>query len=64
VFWGASLMREPELHRQNARELFALYGEGKVRPHISARYPLARGGEAIRALADRRALGKLVVVMD
>jgi NADPH2:quinone reductase len=37
--------------------------EGKLRPHISARFPLARAGEAIRMLADRKAMGKVIVTM-
>src|SRR5262245_51299196 len=64
VFWGASVAREPKLHEANVRDLFGLYGEGKIRPRISARYPLRDGGKAIRALADRTATGKLVVVME
>jgi hypothetical protein len=31
---------------------------------VSERFPLARGGEAIRRLADRQAVGKLVVMID
>ena len=34
----------------------------KIKPRISQRYPLERGGEAIRALMDRTATGKLVVL--
>ncbi|MGD9966063.1 MAG: NADPH:quinone oxidoreductase family protein [Hyphomonadaceae bacterium] len=64
VFWGASTAREPDLHKGNLRDLFRLYGEGKVRPRISARYSLREGGKAIRALMDRTATGKLVVVME
>jgi len=64
VFWGASTAREPELHKGNVRDLFKLYGEGKVKPRISARYPLRDGGKAIRALTDRKATGKLVLVME
>ena len=64
VFWGASTAREPELHKGNVRDLFNLYAEGKIRPRISARYKLAEGGKAIRALSDRAATGKLVVVME
>ena len=64
VFWGASVAREPKLHEGNVRDLFKLYGEGKVKPHISARYPLKEGGKAIRALMDRTATGKLVVTME
>jgi NADPH:quinone reductase len=64
VFWGASVAREPKLHEENARELFKLYAEGKIRPRVSQRFPLREGGKAIRALMDRTAQGKLVVVME
>ncbi len=64
VFWGASVAREPDLHKGNVRDLFQLYSEGKIKPRISARYPLADGGKAIRALMDRTATGKLVVTME
>lgn len=64
VFWGASVAREPKLHEGNVRDLFKLYADGKIKPRISARYPLAEGGKAIRALMDRTATGKLVVTME
>lgn len=64
VFWGASVAREPDLHKANVRDLFALYAEGKIKPRISQRYPLAEGGKAIRALMDRTATGKLVVTVE
>jgi NADPH2:quinone reductase len=44
--------------------LFRWWAEGKIAPKISATYPLARGGEAIAALRDRQAIGKLVVTLD
>lgn len=64
VFWGGFVARYPDQNAANIDELFALYAAGKIRPRISGRYPLARGGEAIRALMDRQATGKLVVTMD
>lgn len=64
VFWGASVAREPDLHKANTRDLFNMYAEGKIRPRISARYALKDGGQAIRALSDRTATGKLVVTME
>jgi NADPH2:quinone reductase len=64
VFWGASVAREPKLHEGNVRELFKLYSDGRIRPRISARYPLKDGAKAIRALMDRKATGKLVLVME
>jgi NADPH:quinone reductase len=63
VFWGAWLERFPERHQHNMAQLFALYLRGAIRPLVSERFSLARGGEAIRRLADREAVGKLVVMI-
>ncbi len=64
VFWGASMAREPKLHEQNLQDLFRMYEAGKIRPRISRRYALKEAGQAIRALMDRTATGKLVVLME
>jgi NADPH2:quinone reductase len=64
VFWGAAVARDPRAHQQNVKELFALYAAGKIRPHVSEHFPLARAAEAISRLASRQALGKVVVTMD
>jgi NADPH2:quinone reductase len=64
VFWGAFTGKEPERHRQNLAELMGWWREGKLRPHVSATYPLERAGEAIRELADRKAKGKVVVTVN
>jgi NADPH:quinone reductase-like Zn-dependent oxidoreductase len=45
-------------------QLFRWWAEGTIAPKVSATYPLERGGEAIAALRDRKAIGKLVVTMD
>jgi NADPH2:quinone reductase len=64
VFWGSFTERDPAANAENNRELMALYAQGAVRPHVSARYALADAGRAIADLAERRALGKLVVMLD
>jgi NADPH2:quinone reductase len=64
VFLGAMAGREPELARANTAQLAAWLQDGTLRPHVSATYPLERAAEAIRDIADRRAQGKLVVVLD
>jgi NADPH:quinone reductase-like Zn-dependent oxidoreductase len=61
VFWGAFAARDPKANAGHVVELFRLWDEGKIRPHVSATYPLARGGEAIAAMAARQVIGKLVV---
>ncbi|HEV7157863.1 MAG TPA: NADPH:quinone oxidoreductase family protein [Caulobacteraceae bacterium] len=64
VFWGAAVARDPAAHRRNVEALMALYAAGQIKPHVSERFPLAKAGEAITHLAERKALGKVVVTMD
>jgi NADPH2:quinone reductase len=64
VFYGAAVARDPKMNQGLIRELFELYAAGKIRPAISERFPLERAAEAIRHLAARKALGKVVVTMD
>ncbi|MCW1427531.1 NADPH:quinone oxidoreductase family protein [Novosphingobium sp. JCM 18896] len=61
VFWGDFVARTPDLHQQNMAELYAMLTEGRIKPLISARYPLAQGGAAIRAMMDRQVTGKVIV---
>jgi NADPH2:quinone reductase len=64
VFWGAFTQRDPAANAANIRELMDLYARGAIRPTISDRVPLARAGEAIAALAGRKAKGKIVVTIE
>jgi len=62
VFWGAWMARDPKNGIASLRQLAHWISEGKLKPYVSAKYPLARAGEAIRLLMDRKAQGKIVVV--
>jgi NADPH:quinone reductase len=64
VFWGGFARREPEANAANIADLMELYATGAIRPVISERYPLARAGEAISRLAERKVMGKIVVTME
>ena len=64
VFWGGFVARQPRANAAHVEQLFRWWAEGKIAPKISATYPLERAGEAIAALRDRRAIGKLVVTLD
>lgn len=64
VFWGAHTMREPAHHAENMGDLFRLYAQGKIKPRVSASYPLEKAGDALQLLSDRKVLGKVVVTMD
>ncbi|WP_225205815.1 NADPH:quinone oxidoreductase family protein [Novosphingobium huizhouense] len=63
VFWGAWTAREPVKFKEEVAQLFEMVEQGKIRPRVSARFPLERGGEAIAMLENRQAVGKVVVTM-
>lgn len=62
VALGECWNREPETFRQVEAGLSKLIADGRVSAHVTARYPLERAGEALRALLDRKIVGKVVVV--
>lgn len=64
VLLGARREREPDRHAANMRELQELLSSGALKPPVTAVYPFERAGEAIRALWDRRAKGKVVVAVS
>jgi len=64
VFWGEFVRRSPDRNRGHVAELLRLWQKGLINPRASATYPLSRAAEAISALEQRKAIGKLVVTMD
>jgi len=64
VNWGGSVDRDPVGYRRETEELLFLYGKGSVKPTVSQTFPLEKAGEAITALAERRATGKVVVTVE
>ena len=63
VFWGGFVERDPSRNAAHVEQLFRWWDEGRIAPRISATYSLEQAGEAIAALRDRRAVGKLVVIL-
>jgi NADPH2:quinone reductase len=63
VFWGSWVGKNPQRHQQSVKELLELYADGKIKPHVSERFPLERAADAIKHLASRKAMGKVVVTV-
>ena len=61
VFWGAFAARAPFENRAHVTRLLRWWEEGRINPLVSQTWPLARGGEAIATMKDRKAVGKLLV---
>lgn len=64
VFWGAFAARDPKANAAHVEALFKLWRQGMISPKISATYTLERAGDAIRAISERRVVGKLVIRID
>jgi NADPH2:quinone reductase len=45
------------------RELTQMFADGTVRPYIGARFALTDAAAALRYVADRKAIGKVVIDM-
>jgi NADPH2:quinone reductase len=63
VFWGAFTQTAPERSAANLAELLGWYSEGRLRPHVSATFPLERYGEALDVVMNRKAKGKVVLTV-
>ena len=61
VFYGAMTARQPDLANEIAEDLLRWVANGRLRPHISARYGLDEASDALRSLIDRKAIGKIVI---
>jgi NADPH2:quinone reductase len=61
VFWGSWTEREPAAHRANMSELLRWCAEGKLSAHVHAVYPLAEAAKALKDIAARKVMGKVVL---
>ena len=63
VFWGSFAARDPRHNQENLRQLLGWFTAGKLKPHISGRYPLERAADALNDLLQRKVIGKTVLVV-
>jgi NADPH2:quinone reductase len=61
VFWGSFVERDPAGHRANTRQILDWVVSGKLSAHVQAAYPLADAATALKALAARKVMGKIVL---
>lgn len=64
VFWGAFTAKETPRYRQGLTELFTWVRDGKLAPRIAGTYKLENAALALREMAERKVIGKLVLVTD
>ena len=58
---GEAARRDPALALARQTALMQLAAEGRIRPNVSHRLPLARCAEAMRLLMERKAIGRVAL---
>jgi NADPH2:quinone reductase len=61
VFWGAWLKREPQAQRAIMTDIVKWCADGKLSAHVHAAYPLAETATALKAISDRKVMGKILL---
>jgi len=59
--WGAFLEVHPELKASTHADLLRMVDTGFVAPLVGSEFPMTRAAEALQLLADRQAVGKVVL---
>ena len=62
VFWGDFTKREPKEFVQSVTQLGKWFREGKLKPHITATFPLEKAADALKMMAARQVKGKVVLI--
>lgn len=61
VFWGAWTERDRDGHRANTAQLLTWAAEGRLSSHVHAVYPLSEAAAALKAIAERKVMGKVIL---
>jgi len=63
VFWGEFTRREPQRFLAAMDKLGRWFAEGRLKPHVSATFPLERAADALAMMAARNVKGKVVLTV-
>jgi NADPH2:quinone reductase len=61
VLWGTWALRDRQGQRALMTDIARWCAEGKLSAHVHATYPLAETAKALKAIADRKVMGKIVL---
>ena len=61
LYWGGYLRFNPEALHHSLEQVFVLYTQGGLKPHIGATYPFDALPAALDALRSRKSTGKVVI---
>jgi NADPH:quinone reductase len=61
VFWGAWVRQNHDKYRASIEKLLKWAAEGKISAHVDRTFPLEQTAEAMKVLAGRQAMGKVIL---
>ena len=61
VFWGAWVRQNHDKYRASIEKLLKWAAEGKISAHVDRTFPLEKTAEAMKVLAGRQAMGKVIL---
>lgn len=64
LHWSDYRERDPALVRRVQEAIFALWRQGKLRSPVTAVYPLEQAAAVLRRIAERKVLGKFVLLTE
>ena len=64
VYWGEWTKRAPGEFAAALEQLGDWFAQGRLRPHVSATYRLDEAARALKDMAERRVMGKVVLLPD
>lgn len=64
IFWGSYVQSHPEFIAEAQQALEKMYAAGQIRPVVSRCYRLTEAPQAMRDLAQRKVMGKAVLIME
>ncbi|WP_137701458.1 NADPH:quinone oxidoreductase family protein [Marimonas lutisalis] len=62
-YWGGYLKFRPSVVTDSLATLLDWYAQGRIKPHVSATFPLDRATEGLEMLRSRRSTGKVVITI-
>jgi len=63
VAWGEGVRHFPDMPQRIGRALSELFEAGKIKPLVGATFPLERAADALREIEERRATGKIALIV-
>lgn len=62
-YWGSYQLHKPDVPRESFKQLFQLFDQDKLKPHVSQIFDLKDAPRALEFLKQRKSTGKVVLTM-